>query len=196
MYFSNSHDSRDLPIPAIPTTETSCALPLLGGGVEELLDQPQLAVAADERRLEARRPQRAARGRRSPAARGRAAWARPCPSARARPRPRRRSRPRVARLVASPTRTVAGLGVGLDPRRRVDEVARDHALALGAEGDRCLAGQDARAGTQLRDRARADAAATSSSAARTARSASSSFATGVPHTAITASPMNFSTVPP
>jgi hypothetical protein len=34
------------------------------------------------------------------------------------------------------------------------------------------------------------------SAARTARSASSSRATGVPHTAITASPMNFSTVPP
>ena len=39
-------------------------------------------------------------------------------------------------------------------------------------------------------------AATSSSAARTARSESSSVATGVPQTAITASPMNFSTVPP
>ena len=36
----------------------------------------------------------------------------------------------------------------------------------------------------------------SSSAARTARSASSSWATGAPQTAITASPMNFSTVPP
>ena len=36
----------------------------------------------------------------------------------------------------------------------------------------------------------------SASAARTARSASSSRATGVPQTAITASPMNFSTVPP
>ncbi len=39
-------------------------------------------------------------------------------------------------------------------------------------------------------------AATRSSAARTARSASSSVAVGVPQTAITASPMNFSTVPP
>jgi hypothetical protein len=39
-------------------------------------------------------------------------------------------------------------------------------------------------------------AATRSRAARTARSASSSVATGVPQTAITASPMNFSTVPP
>ena len=39
-------------------------------------------------------------------------------------------------------------------------------------------------------------AATRSSAARTARSASPSAATGVPQTAITASPMNFSTTPP
>ena len=38
--------------------------------------------------------------------------------------------------------------------------------------------------------------ATTSRAARTDRSASSSFATGAPHTAMTASPMNFSTVPP
>ena len=38
-------------------------------------------------------------------------------------------------------------------------------------------------------------ASTSSSAARTARSASSSRAVGAPQTAITASPMNFSTVP-
>ena len=39
-------------------------------------------------------------------------------------------------------------------------------------------------------------AATRSSAARTARSASPSAAIGVPHTAMTASPMNFSTTPP
>ena len=39
-------------------------------------------------------------------------------------------------------------------------------------------------------------ASTSSSPARTARSASSSWAVGAPQTAITASPMNFSTVPP
>ena len=39
-------------------------------------------------------------------------------------------------------------------------------------------------------------AATKSSAARTARSASPSVAAGAPHTAITASPMNFSTTPP
>jgi len=39
-------------------------------------------------------------------------------------------------------------------------------------------------------------AATRSSPARTARSVSPSDATGVPHTAMTASPMNFSTTPP
>ena len=39
-------------------------------------------------------------------------------------------------------------------------------------------------------------ASTTTKAERTARSASSSWATGVPHTAITASPMNFSTTPP
>ena len=51
----NSQASRDLPMPAMPMTETSCARSLVGGGVEELLDEPELAVAADERRLEARR---------------------------------------------------------------------------------------------------------------------------------------------
>ena len=35
-----------------------------------------------------------------------------------------------------------------------------------------------------------------SAAARTARIASSSWVVGIPNTAITASPMNFSTVPP
>ena len=43
---------------------------------------------------------------------------------------------------------------------------------------------------------RARTASSNSSAARTARSASSSRAIGAPQTAITASPMNFSTVPP
>ena len=60
---------------------------------------------------------------------------------------------------------------------------------------RGLAGEDAGSRLEAR-RAGPLTASTSSSAARTARSASSSCATGVPQTAITASPMNFSTVPP
>ena len=65
--------------------------------------------------------------------------------------------------------------------------------------DRRLAGQHAGAGAGVgtpRPRRARRPPPTSSRAARTARSASSSWATGAPHTAITASPMNFSTVPP
>ena len=82
----------------------------------------------------------------------------------------------------------------LDPRRRVHQVAGDHPLAHRTDRHRRLAGQYPRPGRERR--VSSGTAATRSSAARTARSASSSFATGVPHTAITASPMNFSTVPP
>ena len=48
-------------------------------GVEELLDEAQLAVAPDERRLERRSLSARRRGRRSRGARARAAAARPCP---------------------------------------------------------------------------------------------------------------------
>ncbi len=55
MYFSNSQERRDLPIPAIPVIVTSWAFPSSADAVEELLHEPQLAIAADERRFE-RRP--------------------------------------------------------------------------------------------------------------------------------------------
>jgi len=44
----------------------------------------------------------------------------------------------------------AWLGDRLQPAGRVDEVARDHALVRGTEGNRCLAGQDAGAGFDRR----------------------------------------------
>ena len=77
----------------------------------------------------------------------------------------------------------AGLGDRLDARGGVDEVAGDHALALRAERDRGLAGEDAARALAARVRelvASAETAATRSSAARTARSASSSCATALP----------------
>ena len=173
-------------------------LVLVGRGVEELLREPQLAVAADERRLE------------------------PCDfSPPARPAVTRRARQsciglrlalqlvetrvgvRDRRLRRPPCRIAdehrVRIGCTLHAGGRVDEVARDHALPCGAEIDRRLAGEHRGAGTELRHPGLAPnalTAATSSSAARTARSASSSCATGVPQTAITASPMNFSTTPP
>ena len=58
---------------------------LLGADVEQVLDLPQLAVAADERRLEPLRLQRAAHARRRRAAPATAASLPPCPSARSVP---------------------------------------------------------------------------------------------------------------
>ena len=88
---------------------------------------------------------------------------------------------RAAVLTASPVTNVW-------PLRRVagDDLAR---VDPGPEAD-----DVAVSGTEL-----ASSAASCvriAAAARTARSASSSWTTGTPNTAITASPMNFSTVPP
>ena len=105
----------------------------------------------------------------------------------------------MARLVVSPTRTLPGLGQRLDPGGGVHEVAGDHALADGADGDRGLAGEDAGPGPQVR---RADLVPERVDGRdQVERGANGPLgvvllATGAPHTAITASPMNFSTVPP
>ena len=84
---------------------------------------------------------------------------------------------------------VTGLCRLLEAGGGVDRVAGSEAL-LGAGHD--LAGVDADPGlyAERGERSRI------STAARQARSASSSCAAGTPNTAITASPMNFSTVPP
>ena len=60
MYLRNSQASRLLPMPAGPMTETSRARRSRRGRVEQVLEQPQLLVAADERRLERLRPVAAA----------------------------------------------------------------------------------------------------------------------------------------
>ena len=102
--------SRDLPMPPMPVTETSCALPSLRRGVEEILDRAQLAVASDERRLEAVATSASRAVPRRRVARATAASGRPCPSARSCPRRRTRSSAsrRAARRLADEHR--AGLG--------------------------------------------------------------------------------------
>ena len=83
----------------------------------------------------------------------------------------------------------------LEPAGGVDEVAGDHALVRRAEGDGRLAGQDAGAGLDRRAsraRHRVD---------QVERRPDGPLGVvlvgdGAPHTAMTASPMNFSTVPP
>ena len=76
MYFWNSHASRLLPMPAWPTTETSAACSR-GRWRGAVLEQAQLLVTADERRLEplAATPPRSRR----PGARATRPPARPCP---------------------------------------------------------------------------------------------------------------------
>ena len=182
-------------MPAGPMTLTSRGPLLAPGGVEQVLEQAELVVAADERRLEASRmrlrppalgddPQRAPGGDRAGLALEHLLAGR-----------LERDRLLGRALGRLADEDGAGRRDGLQPARGVDEVAGDHALVRGAERDRRLAGQDA--GARLDRRARASrTASTRSRPARTARSASSSWATGAPHTAMTASPMNFSTVPP
>ena len=104
-----------------------------------------------------------------------------------------------ARFVDSPTSTVPGSAA---------DWMRAAVLTMSPATMPCPSAPMVTAASPVRTPARAassgaptsspsvDTAATRSSAARTARSASSSVAVGVPHTAMTASPMNFSTVPP
>ena len=103
-------------------------LPLLGAGVEEVLDPTQLAVAADERRLEAvdlsvpRAPETTRSARQS-----RATAFLALELVTSRPLVGDRLLGRAPRRLADEHR--AGLGRRLDARGGVDEIAGDHALA-------------------------------------------------------------------
>ena len=124
-------------------------LVLVGAGVEELLREPQLAVAADERRLEALRLQSAGptgRHAESPPELHRLRLALQLVETGVGVRDRRFRRP--PRRIADEHRV--RLGGALHPGGGVDEVARDHALPGGAEVDRRLAGEHGGAGAELR----------------------------------------------
>jgi hypothetical protein len=100
----------------------------------------------------------------------------------------------AARIVDSPASTVPGTAT--DWRRAA-------VLTMSPATMPWLVAPSVTAASPVRTPARAcmpgprvRIASTRSRPARTARSASSSWAVGTPQTAITASPMNFSTVPP
>ncbi len=110
------------------------------------------------------------------------------------------ARPASRRVVVS-TSTVPRRGRGLHPSGRVDR--RRRPPWPGPSAARVAATVPVTTPARARElgRARSETpslatSATTSRAARTARSASPSTATGVPQTAITASPMNFSMSPP
>ena len=193
MYFSSSQASRLLPIPAGPVMETNRARG----------SRPVVASSSLSSRSSSSRPANGGSGRSL------------------RPWPPRCATTRTARQAAtgaalplriwSPASSNAIDALRGAHRRLADENATGGATDwiraavltrspatmpwfVGAHGHGGLTGQDTRAGLDAAAERRT--ASTSSSAARTARSASSSRAVGAPQTAITASPMNFSTRPP
>ena len=194
MYFRSSQASRVLPIPAGPITRHEPGPAVAARRVEQVLELAQLVVAADERRLERLGPVPAAdlgHDPERPPGRHRARLALEDLLAGLLERDRLRGRP-LGRLADEDR---ARLGHRLEPRGRVDEVAGDHALVRRPDRDRRFAGQDAGPGLDRRARARGPRRRARAPPGRH-RSASSSWAIGAPQTAITASPMNFSTVPP
>ena len=168
-------------------------------GVEQLLDQPQLGVAARAGAPRARRPAARRPHRPTPVSPPTAAPARLLPFSSCSPQsanPTAAARQPVGRLVHPDLPGVAAACT----RAAVFTHRPRPFPGRWPEGHRNLTGHDPGPGCQgRRPRPRAqrrhgvDAVR---APARTARSASSSPATGVPHTAITASPMNFSTTPP
>ncbi len=124
-------------------------LPFLGAGVKELLDEPQLAVASDEGRLEPDRLLRTAPGggdAERAVERNRLRLSLQLVLHGGLVRDRGLGRPPRRRADEDGTR----LGRGLDARGRVDQVAGDHPLPLGADRDRGLAGQHSRPDGQAR----------------------------------------------
>ena len=193
MYFSNSQASRDLPMPATPTIDTSVARrssavawnssltsrssrsrPTNGGSSAEDLSaplRPAVTRTASQRGTGSALPLSAC----SPASSYATAAS-------------------VVRRVASPTSTCPGSAA---------DWIRDAVFTRSPATMPCPSAPRVTAASPVSTPARAATAGSSSgtsarrsSAARTARSASSSCATGAPQTAMTASPMNFSTVPP
>ena len=113
---------------------------LLGGGVEELLDESQLAVSSDERRLESGGLERpATAGCDAQCAEELRCLFLALQLVHAGVLVDDGELARAAGGVAHEHR--ARVGCGLDPRRGVDEIAGDHALALGADRHGGLAGQ-------------------------------------------------------
>ena len=195
--WKSSQTSRLLPMPGTPTSVTSCGSRSRRTRSSASARSVELALAPDERRA----PDLAhvdAEARPSPrsASQTRTGSALPLASTGAASRVLDRALGRaVRRLVDEDAVHRRGR---LQPRRRVDDVARGHALARlrpRIERDERLAGRDRRSGPRASPSS-ASAHSRIASAARTARSGSSSCATGAPKSAMTASPMNFSTVPP
>ena len=175
-----SHD-RDEPGPALASRR-----------VEQLLEQVQLLVASDERRLQRLGAVASATLGNDPQGRH-AGTGTVLPLSAWSPTASNAIALEAARIVASPTSTVPGAAAAC---------SREAMLTGSPATIPWPRAPSVTAASPVRTPARAampgprrPTAPTRSRAARTARSASSSCADGAPHTAITASPMNFSMLP-
>ena len=142
-------DQPGLPDAADPLHGYEVDLPVVGGVVEELLDQTELSVATRERWFEHRRspgrlPETDDRDG-SPELHGLGlALQLEDPAALVRDHVVGRSHRRLAHEDG------AGVRDRLDAGGGIDQVPGDHPLTLGVERDRRLAGQDAGAGAEVR----------------------------------------------
>ena len=178
-YFSNSQASRLLPMPPGPVIETQARPTLAGDDVEQVLEQAQLDVPADERRLQAAerlRPPRSATTRRArQAGTGAALPLSSCSPASS----KTMADAEAACCVASPTSTAPGVRPTACSRAAV--LTRSPATMPCPVAPRVTAACPVRTATRAsRPSPSASTASTSSSPARTARSASSSWAAGRP----------------
>src|SRR6266511_2867565 len=198
MYLKYSHPSRDLPMPAIPITDSRWAFRLstvpwkISLTKRSSRSRPTKGASSPADFIVPRTPAttRKARHRGTGSAFPLRSWT---------PAGSYMIAASVERRVDSPTRTVPGSASACT---RDAVLTRSPATIPWPSAPSVTAASPV--STPMRGFNRPEptvsprvrTACTSSIAARTARSASSSWATGVPHTAMTASPMNFSTVPP
>ncbi len=192
-YLRNSQARRDLPIPAGPVTDTRRRRPSRLVAWNRSLSRRSSSArpvnGASRPSLRLRPPRSATTRRARQAGTGLA-----LPLSARSPTCSKAIAPPAARRVASPTSTVPGFAA---------DCSRAAVLTMSPATIPWFTAPSVTAASPVSTPARASmpwprtaTASTSSSAARTARSASSSWATGLPQTAMTASPMNFSMTPP
>ena len=168
---------------------------LAHGTSERVLEKRELTLASHHRRVEpARRCRRAGRDLEQAVGDDRVALSLELE------RLHRDDADRLARQSVGllPDQDLAGRRSRLQPLGDVDRIAGDERVAANRVACDHLPGVDADPGLDAHaegalELVRVANAARSSRAARNARSASSSCSTGIPKTAMTASPMNFST---
>jgi hypothetical protein len=192
----SEHSTRRPRAPCHHQACQACPCGPLRRRMKKLPDRAQLCILADQRRLQPVHPLRAAHAASTRAA-FHSATGPDLPFSRCSPASSNPIAPPASRRVAAST-SAARAQQRPARGRRYSPRHQPPCLTNRAQGYRHLARHHPRPRRRPRCTTSSPswpAAATRSSAARTARSASASVAAGVPHTAMIASPMNFSTTP-